>query len=40
MGDESSGKIYSYNRSKTNLYLETTYNNNYIMKQNLNFPIM
>lgn len=38
MGDESSGKIYSYNRSKTNLYLETTYNNNYIMKQNLHFP--
>ena len=37
MGKESSGKIYSYNRSKDNLYLETKFNNNFVFKNNLEF---
>jgi len=37
MGKELSGKIYSYNRSKHNLYLETTFNNNFVTEYNLDF---
>lgn len=34
---EYSGKIYSYNRSRTNLFMELKFNNNYIIDHNLKF---
>jgi len=37
MGKESSGKIYSYLRSKENLFLESKLNNNYVCTNNSQF---